>query len=180
MIPWGRIGLIGVIVLVMINCSGSESLTKGVWTATPAFIRSTRPTLDVTITPGKGKNPYYAFFKVTIINNGQTDLAIDWNRCRSQYNGADQGMLVFEGIDPKAVKTATIPPDIIPAGKSASRIVMPATRIAWNPIHEKTAEGRGISPGILSEGEHGIRLNLLRGGDPVTISGSFHIRLVKR
>jgi hypothetical protein len=100
---------------------------------------------------------------------------IDWNASQYLFNGKPQGLLVFEGIDPEAVKNAMVPPDTVAPGASFSLEIMPMRLIAWSPIKEKTAAGRSISPGMLPIGENGILLALRHGNGHITIPLSVRI-----
>lgn len=164
--------------LLLPSCSGPPNPLKGTWIATPRHHEVNNSFCRVRMTPQKGDKPYYAFFALTLVNKSDTALSIDWNKSRYVHGGTPQGMLVFEGIDPQAVKTNTVPVESIPPGDRLERNLMPMRLIAWSPIKEKTANARAIKPGMLPAGKNGILLYLHQaGGSPVTIPMSVSLSL---
>ncbi len=151
------------------GCSGSRPISGGRWVAQPAMVEKRTPWALVTLSPQQDEFAHYTAFALTVANTGNDALRIDWNASRYEFNGNPQGVLVFEGIDPAAVKTATVPPDIVPPGAVFSRLVMPLRTIAWNPIKEHTSTKRGLAPGKLPAGANGIRLVLRHGADQQAI-----------
>jgi hypothetical protein len=100
---------------------------------------------------------------------------VDWNASRYLFNGSPEGVLVFEGIDPERVKTATVPMETIAPGALFSRVIMPLRLIAWSPLKESTASSRSITPGMLPAGENGIRLAVQHDTGPIAIPLSIRI-----
>ncbi|WP_419663049.1 hypothetical protein Dvar_35250 [Desulfosarcina variabilis str. Montpellier] len=168
------------IIFILASCSGAPTDFKGTWNATPGYHEVVNSVYKVRLTPQKGSNSYYAFFLLSLVNNSGTALSIDWNASRYVHGGKPEGRLVFEGIDPQAVKTHTVPIESIPPGGQLERKLMPMRLIAWNPIKEKTADARGIAPGMLPAGENGVLLSLRQaGGSPQTISLSVSLSIEK-
>jgi hypothetical protein len=162
-------GILVLVVLSLASCSVVSSPFKGLWIAKPEFREVDNALCSVRIAPQKGNNSYYAFFQLTIVNRSDDELMLDWNESRYLVGGKPQGVLVFEGIDPEAVKSGAVPLETIPPGGRLERNLMPMRLIAWNPIKENTAASRGITPGMLPAGENGIRLSLRHANSRVTI-----------
>lgn len=166
--------------LVLTSCGGPPNPLKGTWIATPRYREADNSLCRVRITPQKGDKPYYAFFVLTLLNKSETELSIDWNKSRYVHDGRPQGMLVFEGIDPQAVKNQTVPEESVSPGDRLARNLMPMRLIAWSSIKEKTTNARAINPGMLPAGENGILLYLRQAdGSPITIPLSVSLSLEK-
>jgi len=161
--------------LTLWGCSGIQTPSTELWTAKPEFLEVDSQLFSVRIEPKKGELPYYTFFLLTLTNKGNADLMVDWNASRYLFNGRAEGGLVFEGIDPAAVKTATVPPETVAPGTVLSREIFPMRLIAWSPIKERTANGRSITPGIFPPGENGIRLTVRNENGPIAIPLSVRI-----
>ena len=157
------------IIFILASCSGAPTDFKGTWNATPDYHEVVNSVYKVRLTPQKGSNSYYAFFLLSLVNNSGTALSIDWNASRYVHGGKPEGRLVFEGIDPQAVKTHTVPIESIPPGGQLERKLMPMRLIAC-----------GITPGMLPAGENGVLLSLRQaGGSPQTISLSVSLSIEK-
>jgi len=52
----------------------------------------------------------------------------------------------------------TIPPDIIPAGRSFSKVITPLKLLAGEPIGGKSKLAGKITPGLIPNGKSGILL----------------------
>ena len=139
--------------LALWGCSVVQAPSNVVWTAKPEFFEVDNHLFLAKFEPKKGEYPYYAYFILTITNKSDANLIVDWNTSLYMLNGKPQGGLVFEGIDPAAVKTATVPSDTIAPGAVFSREIMPIRLIAWSPIKEKTSGSRRITPGMLPTGD---------------------------
>ena len=154
--------------LMVWSCSGAPSPGRGVWVAEPEFAEVDHPRCTVRIEPQKMDAPFFASFILTLTNKSGDDLEIDWNESRYLFNGSPQGVLVFEGIDPEAVRQGSVAPQIVPPGDRFSRQLMPLRLIAWTPLSEKTARRRGIAPGMLPSGENGIHLVVRQANERLT------------
>jgi hypothetical protein len=168
------------IVLIQASCSVAPSPFKGTWIASPHYHEVDNSLCMARLTPQKGNNAYYAFFMLTVMNQSDTVVTIDWNTSRYVHNGTPQGMLVFDGIDPEAVKNRTVPLEHIAPGGQLERNLMPMRLIAWSPIREKNANPRGISAGMLPAGKNGILLSLRQAENRVTIPLSVFLSLEKQ
>ena len=166
--------------LILWGCSSIESPSNRDWISTPIFHEVENQLLNVKFEPQKGEFPYYAFFRLTIANKSASDLIIDWNATRYLFNASDQGVFVFSGIDPEAVRTGSVPTETVPPRSVYTRDIMPMQLIAWSPIKEKTANDRRISPGILPAGENGIHLTVHHGEGVMAIPMSVQLSQTTR
>ena len=114
----------------------------------------------------EGKN-FFDRFRLKVVNKTPKDLEIDWNKTRYLYNGHDLGIFVFKGIQPKDIKNATIPPDIIPSGHTFSKEISPLKLIAREPLSGKGLNAGKITPGLIPDGESGILLFIRQNDTPV-------------
>jgi hypothetical protein len=169
------IGFWVLIGLSLAGCSGTGPRSTAAWTAQPESRSVDHPLFEAMIVPQKGEAPYYVSFLLTVTNKSDADLMVDWNSSRYLFNGRPEGALVFEGIDPEMVKTATVPGDAIAPGGLFSRVIMPLRLIAWSPLKESTASSRSITPGMLPAGENGIRLAVQHDTGPIAIPLSIRI-----
>jgi hypothetical protein len=161
--------------LLALGCSNIQSTSGMVWTARPEFHEIDSPQFKARIEPQKGQYPYYAFFLLTLRNLSDTDIFIDWNASRYMFNGKSQGPLVFEGIDPATIKSATIPLQRVAPGTVFTRRIIPLKRVAWSPLREQSLKERSIAPGILPAGENGVRITVLHNGRKISLPLSFQI-----
>ena len=161
--------------LMLWSCGGIHSATNVDWRAQPEFIEADNALFRARIEPQKGATPFYTFFLLTLTNKSDTDLIIDWNASQYLFNGKPNGVLVFEGIDPASIKTATVPLETIRPGAVFSREIMPMRLIAWNPVTESTASRRSINPGMIPAGENGVRLAVRHANGQMTIPLSVRI-----
>ena len=169
------IGFLFLIGLTLWGCSGIQTPSTVVWTAQPEFLEVDNQLFNARVEPQKGEFSYFTFFLLTLTNKGDADLIIDWNASQYLFNGRPEGGLVFEGIDPAAVKTATVPLETVAPGVVFSREIIPMRLVAWSPIKERTASGRGITPGMFPPGENGIRLTVRHENRPIAIPLSVRI-----
>lgn len=169
------IGLLFLLGLALWGCSGIQTSSNAVWNAQPEFLIVDNQMLTARIEPKKGDHAYYNFFLLTLTNKSNASLIVDWNTSQYLFNGKPQGVLVFEGIDPAAVKNAMVPPQTIAPGTAFSIEIMPMRLIAWSPIKEKSASGQSISPGIFPAGENGIRLVVRHENEQIIIPLSVRI-----
>lgn len=172
--------LVVLIVLLLASCSVAPTPFKGTWVTRPHYHEVDNSLCKARITPQKGNNAYYAFFMLTVVNKSDAVLTIDWNTSRYLHNGTPQGVLVFEGIDPEAVKNSAVPLEPIAPGGQLERNLMPMRLIAWTPIKERKANARGISPGMLPAGKNGILLSLRQAENRMTIPLSVFLSLEKQ
>jgi hypothetical protein len=173
---WRRaIGFLLLCCFLALGCSDIRSPSRMVWTARPEFREVDNSQFDARIEPQKGEYPFYVYFLFTLRNLSDTDLIIDWNASRYLFNGNPQGPLVFEGIDPETIKSASIPPQTIAPGMVFTRRIMPLKRIAWSPLSENSLSEHRITPGMLPAGENGVRIALRRNDERLTLPLSIQI-----
>jgi hypothetical protein len=117
--------------------------------------------------PLKSTGDFFDSFRLTVSNKTDRNLEIDWNKTRYIYNGSAQDGFVFKGIAPKDVKTATVPPEIIPPRQTVAKVIYPIKLIAWVPAQERVLD-QGLSPGLIPDGVSGIALVIIRDGKEMT------------
>jgi hypothetical protein len=96
-----------------------------------------------------------------VTNRTDRDMQIDWNRTRYVESGKRHGGFVWEGIDPKQVRDASVPPDTIPPGNTFSRVIFPHKRLAYAPGYQR---GWKLQGGLIPEGENGVDLVVTQNG----------------
>jgi len=148
------------------------------WASIPPVQTAEAPAFDVSLKPLKNDNRFFVAFQLDIKNKSDQALTLDWNQTRYLYDGRDNGVLVFRGIDPAALKEAAVPPDVIAPGATFSREVFPAQLVAFTPMREEVLDkkGKGLFPGPLPAGENGIRLVLKRDGKALVQQVTVEIR----
>ena len=103
----------------------------------------------------------YIAFELTVTNKTDAELQIDWNETRYLYNGRPNGLYVFRGIEPGAIKNRTIAPDIISPQDTFARIIAPRKFLAYAPFREQLKLGPdeyAFSGGPIPAGGSGILL----------------------
>ena len=157
------------LVLLLLIFSGCATPSKN-WTSTPALQTVRNPFFQAEFEPLKKEKPFYILFRLHVTNLTDKNLVIDWNKTRYLLDGKNNGGFVFNGIDPQAMKTATIPPDTIPGGGAFSKEIAPYKMLAMAPFRDQSvAAGKTrISPGLLPAGENAIVLVITQDGKPIT------------
>ena len=146
------------------------------WYSEPTHQTIAGPGLRVTLEPLKENTEYFVGFRLTLHNDGQTPLTLDWNKTRYLHNAKDLGLFIFKGIDPAAIQ-GNIPPEVVPAGAVFTQEIFPLRTIAFLPRDQIPQEGRrGFIPGILPAGENGILLSLSRDGQASSQKLSLRLR----
>ncbi len=153
------------LVFIFSGCAGPSKI----WTSTPDFQTIRNQYYQVRFEPLKKENNFYIVFQLAVTNLTDKSLQIDWNKTRYLVDGKNHGGFVFEGIDPQTIKTASIPPDIIPAGDIFSKEIAPYKMLAMAPFRDKTVDAgqTRISPGLLPAGENGIVLVITQNGHAI-------------
>ena len=147
-------GLILSLLLVFVaSCAPSPTLR---WTSAPEIQTARNEYCDAQLEPvTSGKGPFFDSFRLVVTNRTDKDLEIDWNRTRYVESGIRHGGFVWEGIDPKQVRDASVPPDMISPGSTLSRVIFPHRKIAYAPGYQR---GWTLQGGLIPEGENGIDL----------------------
>lgn len=134
----------------------------------PAIQTATNPYFEVQFEPLKQGLPSFVVFRLTVTNKTKNQLQIDWNTTRYLFNGSPNGLYVFRGIDPEAIKNLTIPPDIISPQQVFTKIIAPQKLMAYVPFRDqhKLALGESaFSGGPIPAGESGILLVVRLNGE---------------
>jgi hypothetical protein len=105
-------------------------------------------------------------FHLTVINHGQRDLSVDWNRSRYLHAGKANGPLVFAGADPTAVREGRLPLETLAPGQTLEKGIAPLTLLAKAPIRDRSVppDGTRISGGPLPPGKNTVRLVIVQDG----------------
>ena len=133
------------------------------WTSRPEAANRSTVEWVAQVRPIKMDKPFFVAFELTVRNTSSTVLEIDWNRTRYTHNQKNSGLLVFKGIQPEALKSRTLPSEIIPPGGQMTKILSPARTIAWGKLSSKTQFNQPtFEPGILPQGNNGVSLFLIQ------------------
>ena len=117
--------------------------------------------VQIQIKPLKLDNPFFVAFELTVNNKSSAHMEIDWNQSRYLHKGRENGIFVFKGIEPQAIKERTIPNEHIPAGSELTKRIAPAQTIAWKSRREYLKPGESaFYPGILPNGGNSVSLVL--------------------
>ena len=129
-----------------------------VYVSQPEICKASNEAFNVQIEVLKLENPFYVAFQMTLTNKSKKPLVIDWERIRYIHQGKNYGRFIFEGITPESVKSG-IPPEIIPAGETMSKLIMPLKTLAFKSKSEKIEQGQSnFYPGILPNGRSTVGL----------------------
>ncbi|MBW2251304.1 MAG: hypothetical protein JRF60_11915 [Deltaproteobacteria bacterium] len=170
-----RIGMlftIGLAITIISGCAPAK-----VWISNPEIQTAGNPYYEARLEPVTGKYSFFVSFHLTVTNKSDNQLEINWNKTRYIQNNRRFGVFVFRGIKPEDIKNLTIPPDIIPAGDTLSKVISPYKLFAHAPIRSSTkgkAESR-INPGIIPNGKNGILLVVRQNGKEVVEQMSVNI-----
>jgi len=156
------------VILSVILLTGCAATSPG-WVSKPAIQMTDKDAFNVRLEPLARDKNYFVAFRLTVINKGVKPLAIDWNKTRYIFNDRNNGGFVFEGIDPQLMKNAALPVEIIPAGQTRSKEIMPYKLLARGPFRDKNSDvgWHGIIPGIMPAGQNGVMLVMRRGEQTV-------------
>jgi len=164
--------VIRIAIVVMIGLSLTMSLgcaTEKVWISSPEIQTAGNPYYESRLEPVTGKYSFFVSFHLAVINKSDSNLKINWNKTRYIHNGRRYGVFVFKGIKPEDIKNLTIPPNIIPAGDTFSKVISPYKLLARAPIRD-SSKGKAesnIMPGIMPNGKNGILLVVRQNGKEV-------------
>lgn len=115
--------------------------------------------IKVSITPTlKSMIAGYAAFNLTIENNTNNDLEIDWNKTYFIDNGKTSGTFMFEGIVFKDRNQAKSP-DIVFANSSFNKTIFPNNFVEFDQYG-----WRHVGTGI---GEKGVYLTIINGNETI-------------
>ncbi len=147
------------------------------WISRPAIQSTDEAAFKVRLEPIARDKNYFVAFRLTVFNKTANPLTIDWNKTRYIHNDRNNGGFVSEGIDPQLMKQAALPLEIIPAGQTITKEIMPYKLLARAPIRDKNLNTgwRGIVPGIIPEGQNGAALMMRCNDQPVRFKISVNI-----
>jgi len=156
-------GLIFSFLLVFVTgCAPDPTIT---WKSAPEIQKTSSDCCEAQLEPvTSGKGPFFDAFRLVITNTTDKDMQIDWNRTRYVESGIRHGGFVWQGIDSKQVREASVPPDIISPGETFSRVIFPHKKIAYAPGYQK---GWKLQGGLIPEGENGIDLVVKQNGQVI-------------
>jgi len=155
-----------ILTVIFVSLLCPACFQKPTWISTPASQTLNSKSYDAGFEPLKKDTEFFNWFRLTVVNKTGKDMEIDWNRTKYLYEGKNEGLFVFSGVDPETVKNATILKDIIPAGGTVVRDIVPFKLIAFTPLREQSidTEGHNIVAGLIPAGENGIFLVILQDG----------------
>jgi len=155
---------------------GAGCATPKIWISSPAAQTAGNPYYEAKIEPLKTGNKFFVSFRLVVTNRIGKNLEVDWNKTRYMYNGRTRGVFVFKGIRPEDIKNLTIPPDLILAGHSLSKVISPFKLLARAPIRDRYTDKPVISPGIMPNGKNGIHLVVRQNGKEIIEKMSVNIQ----
>ena len=108
----------------------------------------------------------FVAFTLTLKNQSDADLFVDWNQSHYVHDGVLRGRFVFQGIDPAAVREGTVPDDVIPAGGTFTRQIAAHQLLAMYKLRDSSvgAGESGLRGGPMPAGENGILLVMKQDG----------------
>ena len=170
-----RIGIVVTIGLALTIISGCAPAK--VWISSPKIQTAGNPYFEARLEPVTGKYSFFVSFHLTITNKSDNELKINWNKTHYIQSNRRFGVFVFKGIKPKDIKKLTIPPDIIPAGDTFSKVISPYKLLARAPIRDssKNKAESSIMAGIIPNGKNGILLVVSQNGKEVVEQMSVNI-----
>jgi hypothetical protein len=135
------------------------------WISQPAAFTAANSHYEAEFEPIKNGNNYFDSFRLTITNKTQKDLTIDWNKTLYLYNNKSFGRFVFAGVNKDNVHN--LPPDLVSAGSTFTKIISPLKMVAWKPFKTRQVNTPSFSRGPLPEGENGIYLIVNQDGKEI-------------
>ena len=150
MIKKVALGLI-LLQIVFTGCAPTK-----LWISQPALQTLSNKYYDAEFEPQKNGKNYFNAFRLVITNNTDKDFTIDWNKTRYLYKDKAYGTFVFTGVNEKNIRN--LPPDIVPAGGTLTKVISPLKMVAWKPLKTRHSDTPGFSRGPIPEGKNGIYL----------------------
>ncbi len=136
-----------------------------IWISQPASQTVSNKYYDAKFEPQKNGYNYFNAFRLVITNNTGKDFSIDWNKTRYLYKNKAYGTFVFAGVNEKNIHN--LPPDIVPAGGTLTKVISPLKMVAWKPLKTRHVDTPGFSRGPIPEGENGIYLVVRQDGQEI-------------
>lgn len=156
--------MLAVFFLLLSGCSATKT-----WISSPEVQRVENSFYTISVTPVKSNSELFNSFRLELVNKSAADLEIDWNKSRYQYNRKNNGPFVFVGIEPAAIKNASVTPDIIPPGGSLSKIIGPYRLIARTPgrVNRLDAAKQNFHFGPIPAGQSGVHIVVRQAGQEI-------------
>jgi hypothetical protein len=161
--------IIILLLLLLIGCAPRQVI----WTSNPSVQAFNNQyyeaKLEALKKDRKGEYNFFVMFHLTVNNQTEKNLEIDWNKSRYIYNDYIRGGFVFRGIKVEDIKNSTIPFDVVSPGQSFSKEIAPVKLITWARLKDRSIgkDESGFSPGVIPEGENGIILVVRQNGQEV-------------
>jgi hypothetical protein len=161
-----------VMVALVLGCAHPAPVT---YFSKPEVGKITHDFFEAQIEILKLDNPFYVAFQLTVMNKSNAPLEIDWNKTRYLIGTEDNGVFVFEGIDPETLKTG-IPKELVAPGQTLSKQIMPRKTLAFAGRKEAHRPGKSnFYPGILPNGRNTVGLVLAQGSREWKVPMPFQI-----
>jgi len=153
--------LLTVLVIPVFLLAGCTAVTYD-YKSKPAERQLKAESFKVRFTPEKDGGNIFTWFQLDIENTSDAPIEIDWNQTRYLLDGKNLGGFVWEGIDPAAIKSLSIPNDVVQPGTVFSKDISPQAKVAMAERRDHTAgkDRPGLYSGILPAGENGILLTV--------------------
>ncbi|MDD5204284.1 MAG: hypothetical protein PHS17_02630 [Desulfobacterales bacterium] len=154
--------------LIALACFAVSCAPARVWESKPAVQEAVNKQFSVSLEPLREGETYFSVFRITVKNNTDADLEIDWNKTRYIHNGRTISGFAFQGIEPSDLKDGTIPSDTVSSGGSFRKDIAPTNLIAFKPLRDHTPEAHsGISAGMIPQGENSVLLVMRQNGKEI-------------
>jgi hypothetical protein len=127
-----------------------------IWISQPAAFTAANQHYEAEFEPLRNDSNFFNSFRLTITNKTEKDFTIDWNKTLYLYNNKAFGRFVFAGVNKDNVHN--LPPDLVPAGNTFTKIISPLKMVAWKPLKSSKMDTASFSRGPIPEGENGIYL----------------------
>ncbi len=144
------------LILILLQIVFTGCAPTKLWISQPASQTLSNKYYDAEFEPLKNGKNYFNAFRLVITNNTGKDFTIDWNKTRYLYKDKAYGTFVFAGVNEKNIRN--LPPDIVPAGGTLTKVISPLKMLAWKPLKTRHDSTSAFSRGPIPEGENGIYL----------------------
>lgn len=134
------------------------------WVSRPLVQTGENANFKTEIEPLKMEYTFYVAFKLVVTNKTDKPMEVDWAKTTYLHDGKAEGTFAFKGMRAKEAKTP--PPDVVAAGATLTKVICPLSLIAYARLLDTSVDPgeRGISCGMLPQGENGVRLVIRQDG----------------
>jgi len=153
------------LILILLQIVFTGCAPTKLWISQPASQTLSSKYYNAEFEPLKNGKNYFNAFRLVITNNTGKDFSIDWNKTRYLYKNKAYGTFVFAGVNEKNIHN--LPPDIVPAGGTLTKIISPLKMVAWKPLKTRHVDTPSFSRGPIPEGENGIYLVVSQDGQEI-------------